>query len=29
VASMLLLTEATMTDLPEPKAERPLETELG
>ncbi|MGZ3278478.1 MAG: chaperonin GroEL [Caulobacteraceae bacterium] len=29
VASMLLLTEATMTDLPEPKREPRLEPELG
>lgn len=28
-ASMLLLTEATMTDLPEPKPELRLEPEMG
>ena len=29
VASVLLLTEATITEIPEPKAERPLEAGLG
>ena len=29
VASVLLLTEATMTDLPEPKAEGPAAPDLG
>ena len=29
VASVLLLTEATMTEIPEPQKERPLEPEMG
>jgi chaperonin GroEL len=29
VASVLLLTEATMTDIPEPPKERALEPEMG
>jgi chaperonin GroEL len=29
VASVLLLTEATMTEIPEPKRERPLEPDLA
>jgi len=29
VASVLLLTEVTMTDLPEPKNERRVEPEMG